>query len=186
MGCSAEGWREEELLVQPSPHPPTALLYNTHSQKTVRRWTWPSCRSQSSADLHEHRIWTNDHNLSMLIFTSCKMKMKGWKTKSPKDKMHDTPANAWKHLDKMGRNPKFSHSTLVGTHWNLTMALSCGNTTALVIQAVRLEILTSTLGGVEGKMTPLFLLSIEIKQFATKGKHMHVIPSVCFQSQQCV
>lgn len=41
-------------------------------------------------------------------------------------------------------------------------------------------------GGVGEKMTPLFLLSIEIKQFATKGKHMHVFPSVCFQSQQCV
>lgn len=64
------------------------------------------------------------------------------------------------------------------------MALSYGNTTALVIQAVRLEILTSTSGG--GEMTPLFLLSIEIKPLATKGKRMHVFPSVCFQSQQCV
>lgn len=65
------------------------------------------------------------------------------------------------------------------------MALSYGNTTALVIQAVRLEILTSTSEG-GGKMTPLFLLSIEIKPLATKGKRMHVFPSVCFQSQQCV
>lgn len=109
----------------------------------MRRWTWPSCKIRAGLIittcpclfLHcAKRRWKDGRQ--NLLRTKC-----SWKN------MHDTHANAWKHLDKMGRSPRFSPSTLVGTYWNLTMALSCGNTTALVIQAVRLEILTSASEG---------------------------------------
>lgn len=106
-----------------------------------------------------------------------------WTKRSWKN-MQNTNANACKHLAKMGRRLKLSPSALMGTHWNLTAALSYGNTTIPVIQAVRLEILTST--SEQGKMTPRLLLSIEIKQSATKGERMHLFSSVCFQSPQCV
>lgn len=180
MCCSAEGWREEELLVQPPPHPPITPLYNTHGQKPVRRWTWPSCRSQSSADLHQHRIWTNHHNLYMLIFTSCKMKMKGWKTKSPKDKMQ-LKEHAWYpcwYTETSGQAGKesevfclhISRSTLRPDNgcvlWKYHSSHHPGS------QAWNPDIST---GGV-GEMTPLFLLSIEIKPCATKGKRMQRSP----------
>lgn len=209
VSSSAEGWREEELLAQPWPQTPTM---GDGDNPHLQQHTWAKTSEEIGL---RHLVKVNKAMLiytstgfgsykialiwrAVLIITSwpqlflhcAKWRGKDGKqnnllrTKCSWKNMQDTNANAWKHLAKMGRRLKFSPSTLMGTHWNLTTALSYGNTTALIIQAVRLEILTSTSEG--GKMTPLLLLSIEIKQFATKGKRMHLFSSVCFQSQQCV
>lgn len=180
----------------------TPLYNNAHGQKPARRSD--SVILQKSSEL----CWftpAQDLDLiwrKVLIITTCprlflhcaKRRGKDGKqnnllrTKCSWKNMHDTDANAWKHLAKMGRRLKFSPSTLMGTHWNLTTALSYGNTTALVIQAVRLEILTSTSeGGKNDSTTSAFHWNKTVcnKRQAHAFVFLGVFPimAVCLSSQ---
>lgn len=180
MCCSAEGWGKRSCWSSHHHIHPQSLS-TTHMAKN--QW------GDGLGHLVEVRallIYTSTGSGLIITICTClflhhaKWRWKDGKqnhlrTKCSWKNMHDTHADTQKHLDKLGRSPRFSASTLAGAHWDLTMAVSCGNTTALVIQAVRLETLTSALGG-WGEMTPLFLLSIEIKPCATKGKRMQRSP----------